>query len=229
MNPLAVAPTAPGRGLAAPTGAGADPLPAWDGFKYGLLGLPLAFVALPLYVLLPNHYAREFGVPLATLGALLVGVRLLDAATDPLLGRWSDRLFARSPQTVVRVGGLAALVLLAGFALLFFPPARSGNALLAWAAALLTLTYLAFSLLSIAHQSWGAMLGGDEARRSRVVAWREGLGLVGVVLASVTPVALGLPATVVLLALALALVAGWLAWGHALVPSPAAAAGHGAG
>jgi hypothetical protein len=33
-----------------------------------LLGLPLAFVALPLYVVLPNHYAREFGVPLATLG-----------------------------------------------------------------------------------------------------------------------------------------------------------------
>lgn len=38
---------------------------AW---RYGLMGLPLAFVALPLYVLLPNHYAREFGVPLATLG-----------------------------------------------------------------------------------------------------------------------------------------------------------------
>ena len=29
-----------------------------DGLRYGLLGLPLAFVALPLYVLLPNHYAR---------------------------------------------------------------------------------------------------------------------------------------------------------------------------
>ena len=27
--------------------------------------MPLAFVALPLYVLLPNHYAREFGMPLA--------------------------------------------------------------------------------------------------------------------------------------------------------------------
>jgi GPH family glycoside/pentoside/hexuronide:cation symporter len=36
-------------------------------------GLPLAFVALPLYVLLPNHYAREFGMPLATLGAVLLG------------------------------------------------------------------------------------------------------------------------------------------------------------
>jgi hypothetical protein len=39
----------------------------------------------------------------------------------------------------------------------------------------------AFSLLTIAHQSWGAMLGGEEAKRSRIVAWREGLGLIGVI------------------------------------------------
>ena len=44
------------------------PIRAGQGLAYGLLGLPLAFVALPLYVLLPNHYAREFGMPLATLG-----------------------------------------------------------------------------------------------------------------------------------------------------------------
>ena len=49
---------------------------AADGLRYGLLGLPLAFAALPLYVILPNHYAREFGVPLATLGALLLAARL---------------------------------------------------------------------------------------------------------------------------------------------------------
>lgn len=220
MNARALSPpAAPARPTPEPV---ADALPAWDGFKYGLMGLPLAFVALPLYVLLPNHYAREFGVPLATLGALLLGTRLLDAATDPLLGRWSDRLFARALQRVVHVGAGAALLLLAGFALLFFPPVRGGQALLAWAAMLLTLTYAAFSLLSISHQSWGAMLGGGEARRSRVVAWREGLGLAGVVLASVTPVALGLPAMV--LALALALAAGWWAWRCAPVPTPAARA-----
>ncbi len=48
-------------------------------------------MALPLYVLLPNHYARAYGMPLATLGAVLLAARLLDAATDPLLGRLSDR------------------------------------------------------------------------------------------------------------------------------------------
>ena len=43
-----------------------------QGLRYGALGFPLAFVALPLYVVLPNHYAVEFGVPLGVLGALLL-------------------------------------------------------------------------------------------------------------------------------------------------------------
>ena len=73
------------------------PLTARQGLAYGLLGLPLAFAALPLYVLLPNHYAREYGMPLATVGAVLLAARLLDAATDPLLGRWSDHLFSARP------------------------------------------------------------------------------------------------------------------------------------
>ena len=51
-----------------------DALVGWrSGVSYGALGLPLAFVALPLYVVLPNHYAVEFGVPLAALGGVLLG------------------------------------------------------------------------------------------------------------------------------------------------------------
>ena len=44
--------------------ASLPPLPfSWrDGWRYGLMGLPLAFVALPLYVLLPNYYARELSL-----------------------------------------------------------------------------------------------------------------------------------------------------------------------
>ncbi len=189
---------------------------ARNGFAYGLLGLPLAFVALPLYVILPNHYAREFGVPLATLGAILLGARLFDAFIDPLLGRLSDRLFARSARSVLLLGAIAALMLAIGFGLLFFPLVSAPPALAVWAAFVLVLTYAAYSTLSVSHQSWGAMLGGDESQRSRIVAWREGLGLVGVVLASITPVAFGLPATTVLFFAALVL--GWLAWSRAVRP-----------
>jgi len=35
---------------------------------YGLLALPLAFVALPMYVNLPHFYATQFAVPLTSLG-----------------------------------------------------------------------------------------------------------------------------------------------------------------
>ena len=181
-----------------------------DGWRYGLMGLPLAFVALPLYVVLPNFYARNFGLSLASLGLVLLGARLLDAFIDPLLGRWSDRLYAQSARAVLAWAGLAAIVLGLGFALLFFPPFRHPTALLLWVAGCLAVTYIAYSSLSILHQAWGARLGGDEAQRSRIVAWREGLGLLGVILASISPVALGLPATTALFFIALGL--GWWAW-----------------
>jgi Na+/melibiose symporter-like transporter len=199
---------------------------AWrHGLGYGLLGLPLAFVALPLYVILPNHYAREFGAPLAALGAVLLGARLIDAVLDPWIGRWCDRLFARSTRAVLVAAAVAAVVLALGlWGLLFPPPAvRSAGmaALLGWAGAVMAVTYTAFSVVSVAHQAWGARLGGSEAQRSRVVAWREGLALVGVLLAAVLPGTLGLGATVSAFAVLLAL-GGW-AWSRSLVPAAMAA------
>ena len=201
---------------------------AWsvsDGLRYGLLGLPLAFCALPLYVLMPNLYARQWGVSLATLGALLLAARLLDAVIDPLLGRLCDRLYATSLRAVLALGALASCVLAVGFSFLFLPLVQEPTALLWWAGLWLVVTYAAYSALSVAHQSWGAMLGGDALYRSRVVAWREGLGLVGVLLAAVTPSLWGVPAMLALLLLGLAF--GWWAWSRAPRPlrlSPSAVA-----
>jgi len=191
---------------------------SWQqGSSYGLLGLPLAFCALPLYVLMPNLYASQWDVPLAALGAVLLSARLLDAVLDPWLGRVCDRLFAHSFRSVLAFGAAAALVLGLGFSAIFVPPVRTPDALLAWAGGWLVITYLAYSALAVAHQSWGAMLGGEEVQRSRVVAWREGFGLVGVVLASVVGNLLGVPLMLALLWLALGM--GWYAWTQA--PRPA--------
>ena len=171
-----------------------------QGLSYGALGLPLAFVALPLYVSLPNHYATEYGVPLALLGALLLGARLLDAVVDPFIGRWVDALFGVSALRAWRVAALAAIVLAAGFVGLFLPPLKSGAALLWWCGAMLIATYLAYSVVTVVHQAWGARLGGDEPQRARVVAWREGLALAGVLLASVLPSLAGFTAMTIVFA-----------------------------
>lgn len=208
---------------------GAHPAPAerftapgaWrHGLRYGLMGLPLAFVALPLYVILPNHYAREFAVPLASLGLVLLGARLLDALLDPWIGRWTDRLFTRGHRAVLTAGGAAAAALALGLWGLLFPPAAwRGNtpALLAWAGVLLAVTYTAYSVASVAHQAWGTRLGGSELQRSRISAWREGLALAGVLTAAVLPGTLGLAASVIVFAVLLTL--GWLAWQTAVAPT----------
>ena len=194
---------------------------AWrHGGRYGLLGLPLAFVALPLYVVLPNHYARSFDAPLAALGAVLLAARLFDAVLDPWIGRWVDRLFGRSHRHVLGAGAVAGVLLALGLWGLLFPPqpvrAAGTTVLLVWAGLLMALTYTAYSVASVAHQAWGARLGGTEAQRSRVVAWREGLALIGVLVAAVLPGTLGLGATVSAFAVLVAL--GWWAWSRSVAP-----------
>ena len=191
--------TSPGGGTSAWRGGW------WQGVGYGGLGLPLAFVALPLYVILPNHYASAFGIPLATLGALLLGARLLDAVADPWIGRWVDGWFTQSVRRVLGFAVAAAVVLALGFRGLFFPPAQAqgSQALLVWCALLLAVTYLSFSVLSVLHQAWGARLGGDEGQRARIVSWREGLSLVGVLVASVLPSVAGLSVTTLVFAIVL--------------------------
>ena len=145
---------------------------------YGFLGLPLAFAALPIYVHVPRYYADSAGVPLALLGALLLGARLFDAAIDPWLGWLADRLPRRSMVAV------ALVPFLVGFVALLNPP-ETWVAL--WLVASLALTYAGFSAASVAYQAWGADAGGDSRERTRLTASREGFGLVGVVLAAALP------------------------------------------
>lgn len=163
------------------------------GLRYGLLGLPLAFCALPLYVVMPHFYATQWGVSLTVLGALLLALRVLDAVLDPWIGRWCDAWAQRGGGALWRAMAVAATVLAAAFAALFNPQVDPAHAWV-WAAVSLGLTYLAFSVVTVGHQSWGALLGGDALGRSTVVAWREGLGLLGVVLASTAPMLWGAPA-----------------------------------
>ena len=77
--------------------------------------------------------------------------------------------------------------------------------MLAWAGFMLVLGYTAYSVLTVSHQAWGARLGGNATAQTRVVAWREGASLLGVLLASVLMSQAGWPVTTAVLAVTLAL------------------------
>jgi len=165
--------------MTAATTTAAGP-PRWRLAAYGLLGLPLAMAALPVYVQVAAYYSMQRGVALATLGWVLFAARLLDTVQDPLQGHLIDRLRHGIARWLMLGGAVLALA----FAGLWQPPASAIPAAL-WLGAMLVLAYSAHSMLNIAYLTWGARLSGGALLSAS--AWREGAGLAGMLIASVIP------------------------------------------
>lgn len=198
---------------------------------YGLPGLPLAALGIPLYVYLPTYYADDLGLGLATVGVVLLAARLWDALIDPLIGwlsdRWTTRFGRRRPWIA-----LAVLPASAALWSLFVPPAGAGAMyLLGWTAIL----YLAWTMLQLPYTAWGAELSDDCHERSRIAGMREGFVILGTLAAVALPPALlgaeaGRGASLALLAQALvALLPAAVALALAVVPEPPVRAHDGPG
>lgn len=169
------------------------PAPAATRFLYPRVSLYAAILAaagLPLYIHLPRFASVELGIGLATLGTLLLVLRLVDLVQDPLLGWMVDRW----PGLQGLFALLAALGLAVGFPLLF--SVDLGAASLGRLAAILVLLFSAYSLGMILLYGRSAALAQRPGRDALVTlaAFREAGLLAGVVLAASAPallVALG--------------------------------------
>jgi Na+/melibiose symporter-like transporter len=153
---------------------------------YGLLGAPLAMSALPVYIHAPKLYGDEFGLGLALTGAILLASRAVDSLQDPWLGRLADHLQHRRGGWNWLVVVAAACLALA-YTALFNPPGQTDGLLPIWFGLALILVYTAHSALNITYLAWGARASEDSHERTRLVAFREGFALAGVILASLLP------------------------------------------
>ena len=161
----------------------APALPRATLLAYALPWIVVQVVFLPLFNFVPGHYSDALGVPLAAVGAVLLGTRLIDVFTDPLIGLMSDRTRSRFGRR--RPFVVAGIPVLAGGAwMLFAPPDQVGTAYLF---AAVSLTFFGFTLIQVPYVAWGAELSKDYDERNRVVAWREGLGVVGTLIAVTSP------------------------------------------
>ncbi|MGD1878063.1 MAG: MFS transporter [Kiloniellaceae bacterium] len=150
---------------------------------YGLPGLPLAAVLLPLFVYLPTFYAENLGLGFAVVGGLLLVARLTDMVSDPLVGALSDRFgWPLGRRRSWMLFGVPLLLLAAHR--LFLPPADADGAyLLTWT----ILVYLGATLVQLPYSAWGAEISGDYNERSRISAAREGFVVIGTLLAAGLP------------------------------------------
>lgn len=151
---------------------------------YGLIGMPLAMAALPVYIQVPIYYTGQLGLSLSLAGFVLFAARIVDAAQDPWIGQWVDRLARRARLGPALWG--ACVVLMCAFAGLWLAPV-SGQLLAVWLALALVIIYTAHSVLNIAYLAWGARLASHTAGLTKASGWREAFGLAGVLLASTMP------------------------------------------
>jgi glycoside/pentoside/hexuronide:cation symporter, GPH family len=149
--------------------------PRWTSLlAYGLPALPLALLTLPFYVIVPSYYANA-GLPIALVGQILLGIRLLDAVTDPIAGYLNDRTTTPFGRRRIWFAAGVPLTALAAYMVFVPPEAVTGRHLLIWGAAL----SIGWTIALVPFNAWGAELSPSYEGRNRVVVIREGFAFVG--------------------------------------------------
>ena len=153
---------------------------------YALPGFALAVVGIPLFVHIPKFYTDVVGVDIALVGLIVLGGRILDAISDPLIGMWSDATHTRFGRRRPFIGVGSILVALALIALLIPPDVDTGMAAW-WFGGSLMAVMLLWTMVTIPYESMAPEITYDYDERTGLLAWRDGILIAGLLFASVLP------------------------------------------
>ena len=153
---------------------------------YAAPALAMAVIGIPIYVYVPKFYSDVVGLDVALVGAILFGVRIFDAVTDPLLGVLSDGVqstYGRRRPFVL----IGSLLLSIALFLLLNPPELSARGDLLWFATTLTAVFLFWTVVVVPYESLGPEIVSDYQERTTLFAWRDGALILGTLVAAVSP------------------------------------------
>ncbi|MCH9687922.1 MAG: MFS transporter [Deltaproteobacteria bacterium] len=159
---------------------------------YGAPNFGLALIGVPILVYLPRFYSDVVGMPIMWIGVAFVAGRILDALTDPLVGYLSDRSRSAAGRRRPWIRwGCVPLALLS--VALFIPPSGlTGTPAMVWAGLLMVGWFLAYTAINVPYRALGPELTDDYDERTALFSIREGLFVVGTLVAAVGPGAIGL-------------------------------------
>ncbi len=153
---------------------------------YGLPNLSLSVAQLPIGIYLNDLYTTVLAVPLGMVGLAIFLSRCTDVITDPIIGSLSDNWNAPLGRRKFWVL-IGTPLMVAALWFLFVPPPGVG----AWYLFLMvSLFFLANTMLDLPYRAWGADLSKDYGERSKVTGIREMFGLLGNVLVFLIPIVL---------------------------------------
>lgn len=146
-------------------------------FKYFMYVLPCsgtAFVFTPITIL-QGVYAKYYGLSLTTIAIIILLGRIFDSVSDPLIGYFSDRYYARNGtrKPFMVAGGV---LLSAGSYFLYSPP-QEITAL--YFSVWLIVFYLGWTLFEIPHMTWGGELAKYSKEKAKIYSMRTAAGYIG--------------------------------------------------
>ncbi|MCB1645159.1 MAG: MFS transporter [Pseudomonadales bacterium] len=156
---------------------------------YSGVTIPMAAMGMPIAVYLPRFYTEGLGLSLVTVGTIFTMARIWDVVTDPMMGMAIDKFDTRWGRRKHWIAISIPVLLLAVY-MIFMPDpdSVSGFYLGFW----LIVLYVGYTMLAIAHQSWGAELSRSYDERSRLFGWREIFVIAGMTIVLAIPAALEL-------------------------------------
>ena len=173
-------------------------LSGWQQHAYAFPAMGTSFLIGSLGVM-QGIYAKYYGLSLSTLASLILIANLFDAATDPLIGYYSDRYYRRagSRKPFIVIGGL--LLIISSY-FLYAPvdletlsaidsTTPSGHAevnpmyFLGWYLAF----YFSWTMFEIPHLAWGGELAVTSYEKTRIYSVRAATAWCGILLFYLVP------------------------------------------
>ena len=154
--------------------------------SYSAIAIPMAAMGMPIAVYLPPLYS-SLGLSLAAVGLAFTLVRIFDVVTDPIMGLAIDRFDTRWGRRKHWIA-LAVPILLVSVWMVFLPDPESVSPL--YLGFWMVMLYIGYTMMTIAHQSWGAELSQTYDDRSKLFGWREVFVIGGMTAVLAVPAAL---------------------------------------
>ena len=136
--------------------------------SYASMYLPVSMALLPVGLYVIPFYA-ELGIPLYAMSAIILGARLSDAFTDPLIGILSDKTKTRWGRRKPWILLGTPLLMLTLYKLLVPPEQVTTWYFGLW----IILLYFGYTLVALPYYAWGAEMSTSYEFRTHITARRE--------------------------------------------------------
>ncbi|MEL1266116.1 MFS transporter [Pseudoxanthomonas putridarboris] len=139
------------------------------GYGVGDFGFNLYWANISSFLLI--FYTDVMGLAAAAVGTMILVTKLVDAATDPLMGAIADRTHSRFGRFRPYLLYGALPLALTGMLTWTVPDLGDGGKLL-WAYATFTLMMLAYTVLSTPYSALSGVITADSQQRTQLISFR---------------------------------------------------------